>query len=1011
MIFMRLRSNAFWLLVLGLVWYAAAASSAAASARQTVALDGAGWRVWLDERAEWKTDTLYLSEAAADLTRLPVHPPTGGWEELNAATGRTCTVPAFAEELFSGGVRTWTYHGVMWFWKTVEIPADWRGRVVRLTCEKARLRVELYVNGRLAGYDLCCETPFTFDLTPYLHCGAPNQIAFRITNPGGCENNPRGYEDGGFVVWGQYKLPGSHDFGGLGGPIALTATAPVYVEDVFVKNLLPAGARNLELQATLRNTTAAVKALTLTAEIRPWPKGRAVFSQSWEVTVPGGATNDVRRPISVPAAKLWDMDAPQLYTCTMTLQGPDVADAYAARFGFRVFEAKEVDGRHNWYFNGQRWRQRSAIDWGYYARVGNRATDEMARRSVENARAIGHNGLNFHRHIGEPLVMKYADELGLYLYEEPGSFHILQAYDLGESPFAERIMEEKCRRMVLRDRNHPSLLIYNMANEDGGWSPCRARVMKMIAALDGTRLISANSSYGGRLSGSMYTGTRQPETPMIRPYGTEFTLELWDDHTVTSTNRFPEKELTYTMPEDHAHFRYWGEVRCHTGPGNWVAIAGLQLPDGRPGYDLDLYQAMAQRLTAFFTQGRLALSGSRVIRTPEDISRQAGRGLMYIDGRVAQAHMFNDANDGFAINGWSGGPQLPYEWDSAICDEGRNLKGPAADYAYWTRVPQVVIQRQNGKYFKPGQTAELETGVIVEGRLPAGDYRLEFTAQDGAGRATAFHQTLPVKLVGGDTYVQRTGRIALPLDPTWKAGYVTVAGSLLNAAGETVAGGKEQVLLQNRPSYARDLAKISVAAVNWPAAEAALREVRPDLPAAADSRKLDVIAAGDQPDDAALTRLLQRVAADGTVLLVRFDKAWAEALHAQGILSQPVIRWGGTQTGHWNGNGWGYLDHYIGDQAVPSGRTIGTTGWEVPDDPVGFWPFVSPHPINVYGMHLARPGEKDVPADGGLLVLLGAIQHGKGRILLAPTYPVDQNNPFSDLLFFEMIKQAARDAW
>jgi len=44
-------------------------------------------------------------------------------------------------------------------------------------------------------------------------------------------------------------------------------------------------------------------------------------------------------------------------------------------------------------------------------------------------------------------------------------------------------------------------------------------------------------------------------------------------------------------------------------------------------------------------------------------------------------------------------------------------------------------------------------------------------------------------------------------------------------------------------------------------------------------------------------------------------------------------------------------------------------------------------------------------------VLLGAIQHGKGRILLAPTYPVDQNNPFSDLLFFEMIKQAARDAW
>ena len=60
-------------------------------------------------------------------------------------------------------------------------------------------------------------------------------------------------------------------------------------------------------------------------------------------------------------------------------------------------------------------------------------------------------------------------------------------------------------------------------------------------------------------------------------------------------------------------------------------------------------------------------------------------------------------NIGFAINGWSGGPQLPDQWDSAICDEGRFLKGPSADYAYWTRDCQIAIQRGNGKYFKPGE--------------------------------------------------------------------------------------------------------------------------------------------------------------------------------------------------------------------------------------------------------------------------------------------------------------------
>ena len=84
-------------------------------------------------------------------------------------------------------------------------------------------------------------------------------------------------------------------------------------------------------------------------------------------------------------------------------------------------------------------------------------------------------------------------------------------------------------------------------------------------------------------------------------------------------------------PGNIAHHvdRFFGSTG-HTGPGNWVAIADLQLPDGRPGYDLDLYQAMGQRLTAFFTQGRLARSGSRVIRAPEDIS---GR-IKFIDTNI-----------------------------------------------------------------------------------------------------------------------------------------------------------------------------------------------------------------------------------------------------------------------------------------------------------------------------------------------------------------------------------------
>jgi len=88
----------------------------------------------------------------------------------------------------------------------------------------------------------------------------------------------------------------------------------------------------------------------------------------------------------------------------------------------------------------------------------------------------------------------------------------------------------------------------------------------------------------------------------------------------------------------------------------------------------------------------------------------------------------------------------------------------------------------------------------------------------------------------------------------------------------------------------------------------------------------------------------------------------------------------------------------VGAQAVPSGPTIGTTGWEVPGDPVGFFPFKSKHPIRAYGMYVARPSQ--------LLVLLGEIEYGQGRILLCPGYPVDQNNAFTDLLFFNLLVES-----
>jgi hypothetical protein len=658
-----------------------------------------------------------------------------------------------------------------------------------------------------------------------------------------------------------------------------------------------------------------------------------------------------------------------------------------------VFEARE---NNNLYFNNTRVRYRSAIDWGFYAVSGYYATDMMARRSVQNAKDIGHNQINFHRTIGEPLVMKYADELGLYLYEEPGAFHAgEQYYEVFDSTFAGEIMFEKVCRMVIRDRNHPSLVQYNLCNEDNGWNTLRERAMKLVNKLDNSVIVTNTSAWSDSIN-------------HIRPYQSTIRSDLADWHTVEAEDRFQESDLKSHSTSDYDNLRHWGEVRCYTGPPNWYNVAKMSSLSGTPGYDENVYKPLHDDILDYFSRNHLPENGSKVIGSPSEVTTQAGRGLMYIDGRLGQVIMLSDAVDGYAINGWSAGPQaaevIPEEdfnWESAIVDEGRNLKGVASDFAYWVRDLQIAIVRQNGKYFKPGDTGAFDIHLINEGKIPAGEYTLAIRVKDGVGSETAFQHDVSVVVKGGDTYAQKLiDSLVVPFDASCHAGHITIEGKLY-AGTKVVSDGAEQVLLQNRPSWNEDIAPYSIAVSRWPAAKTAIQDAGVtvvDFSTSLD--KLDFICAAGNPD-AGLSNMLDRVNNEGTTLIIKFTQEWADALVKSGLLSNKVTHWisGNTQTPWWNGNGWGYLDYYIGDQAVPSKSTIGTNSWEVPSDPQGFYPFESPYLQTAYGAHFARPDRfqysPDLPDDTHSISVLDA------------SYWVDDNHALNDMLFYNFIKHGS----
>lgn len=959
-----------------------------------VKISGEGWRICLDSLTSWENDRLYLPGEFI-LSDLPVNEPGVGWESLYLNMGKNCSLPATAEEYF-GTSNEWNYHGVMWFYREIFIPEDFADNLVFINFESFRHRLELYINEQLAGYDIIALTPYKAEISKFLIPGENNRIALRITNPGG----QRGWEDHEIINWNGYHIPQTYNYGGIAGDIYLNRIDSIYVEDVFVRNLLPAGKNKIEVALNINNTTDAFEKIQYKVIIREKNSNKLVFSGSYrEMVLPG--ENLYKQTIEVPEAVKWSPGNPVLYSCEIAFTSNNIKGSYAQNFGFRVFELRETDSGKKYFFNGKRIRLKTAIDWGQYAYNGLYPTPEMALKSVGAVKEVGNNMLSFHRRIGDKRIMHVADSLGVLLYEEPGGLHF---HSDSDTTFIVRFMREKIRRMVVRARNHPGMIMYCLSNEDYGWSPWRKDYLKMINEMDNSRFIVNSSGY-------------EPIPNFhFKPYSNNIEQDYIDEHTVGSGSQFLEAHFDSHYPHIDTVFSFYGEVACYTGPPSVVEL--VEKAEMGRGFDLNLYKPLHNKIQELFYICKIDTTGNGSIRTPADITRQVSRGLMYSNGRLGQIVMSHDRNNGFAINGWSDGPQTFDAWSSAILDMGRNLKGPAEDMKYWIEPLQIAIFRNNGKYFKPGETASFRVVVINEGVLDKGSYTLHLKVKDGKGVNAWYLEKYEVDLKGQEVFAQTiVDSLKIQMQPDWHAGHITVTGYLLNN-NDTLAIGNEQVLLQNRSSWIGELAEKNISVLGWNQASEALKEAGIGI-LPYDDNRTDVVLVGGKPDISSYLTLIERVKTAGLKMIIRFDAAWADVLYREHILSEKVTAWGGYQTHDWNGNGWGYLDQFVGDYAIPSGSVISTRSWEVPGNPHGFYPFKSYYDQKVFGLYVARsvyiePKWGDLQGSGSfltqtytednqLLVLLASIQYGKGEIYLTPSYPVDENNAFNDMLFFNLI--------
>jgi beta-galactosidase/beta-glucuronidase len=480
----------------------------------TIPLGTAGWKLWLDKSAAWKTDKLYLPPV--DINELPVNAPTGGWNVLSAVDALDVKVPGTVEEycwdrlsgdkkgLGTGG----NYEGVSWWIKSFEAPPLAAGKRVKLFFTGGiRQRAEIYVNEKLTGYELVHQTPFEVDITAAVNGGETNRLAVRITDANGNFSWP----DYSGTLWGEYYFPLSHGFGGILGEVELKITHQLHVSDVFVKN--KPTLKDIEAEIEIINEGKEVIPSTVSVEIieswknnAPVSKPKVIYKASLgAINVQPAKTQTISVSASVPAANLWEIKNANLYDFVVTLKDSKgkVQEKYTQRFGFRFLSVEGYGSDARFYFNGKRIFLLSAISWGFWPANGIYPTPGLARKHIESAQTIGQNMLHFHRCQGNSILLDLADEMGILYYEEPGGYSshrtktsnpaVARAKDF---ELAKQLNSRRFLRLVKHHRNHPSLVMYNMVNEPG-WDPDEQAATDMAKAqeLDPTRFISYGSGF------------------------------------------------------------------------------------------------------------------------------------------------------------------------------------------------------------------------------------------------------------------------------------------------------------------------------------------------------------------------------------------------------------------------------------------------------------------------------------------------------------------------------------
>ncbi len=341
------------------------------------------------------------------------------------------------------------------------IPDSWKDKEVFIHFGAVKSAFYLWVNGQKVGYSQDSKTPAEFRITPYLKSGE-NLLALEVYR----------YSDGSYLECQDFWR-----ISGIERQVFLYAAPRTRVRDFFARTLLDENYRNgrLDLEVEIINDdkpapqprASRLQVYNLTASLLD-ENGEKIFLEKKIFTLKPGDRKILNYRGEIPGIKPWSAETPYLYTLCLELTGEKnlPLEAITRKVGFRTVEIKNgqllVNGRAV-YFRGVNRHEHDP--W-----TGHVISEESMIQDIQLMKQNNINAVRTCHYPNDPRWYELCDYYGIYLIDEANIESHGMGYgekSLAKNPEWGSAHLDRIMRMVERDKNHPSVVIWSMGNEAG----------------------------------------------------------------------------------------------------------------------------------------------------------------------------------------------------------------------------------------------------------------------------------------------------------------------------------------------------------------------------------------------------------------------------------------------------------------------------------------------------------------------------------------------------------------